>query len=136
LLPDSRALPIISELTDDGLHAVAADSEGDHQLWFAAGEEAVRAAILLPIDPNFWWRYRNAGRLVRRLEGQRAGRWPRNQRLSTFQLHRAALMLRAWDGVESGASRRTVASVLLNQNLVTLRSTGRTRRSDAGSHAS
>ncbi|MGX9943095.1 DNA -binding domain-containing protein [Bradyrhizobium denitrificans] len=121
LLPDSRALPILSELTGDGLHAVAADSEGDHQLWFAGGGEAVHAAILLPIDPNFWWRYRNAGRLVRRLEGQRAGRWPRDQRLSAFQLHRAALMLRAWDGVESGASRRTVASVLLNQNLATLR---------------
>jgi hypothetical protein len=120
-LPDPRALPIFGELTGDGLHAIAADSEGDHQLWFAAGGEAVRAAILLPIDPNFWWRHRNAGRLVRRLEGQRAGRWPRDQRLSAFQVHRAALMLRAWDGIESGASRRTVASVLLNRDLATLR---------------
>lgn len=30
-------------------------------------------------------------------------------------------MLRAWDGVESGASRRIVAAVLLNQNVETLR---------------
>ena len=49
---------------------------------------------MLPIDPNFWWRYRNAGRLVRRLEGKRSGPWPHDQRLSAFQLHRAALMLR------------------------------------------
>ncbi len=76
---------------------------------------------MLPIDPNFWWRYRNAGRLVRRLEGKRSGPWPHDQRLSAFQLHRAALMLRAWDGVESGASRRAIASVLLNHNLNTLR---------------
>ncbi len=120
-LPDPHTLPILSELTGDGLHAVVADSDGDHQLWFVAGRKAVRAAILLPIDPSFWWRYRNAGRLVRRLEGQRSGRPPRDQRLSAFQLHRAALMLRAWDGIESGASRRTVASVLLNQNVATLR---------------
>lgn len=30
-------------------------------------------------------------------------------------------MLRAWDGVGSGASRRTVASILLNQSVDTLR---------------
>ncbi len=114
-------LPVLGELTGDGFHAIAADSEGDHRLWFDNGKEPVRAAILLPIDPHFWWRHRNAGRLVRRLQGQRTGRWPVEQRLSTFQLHRAALMLRAWDGVESGASRRAVASVLLNQNLATLR---------------
>lgn len=121
LLPDPRALPILGELTGNGLHAIAADGEGDHQLWFANGAEPVKAAILLPVDSHFWWRHRNAGRLVRRLEGKRAGRWPREQRLSAFQLHRAALMLRAWDGVESGASRRIVAAVLLNKDVETLR---------------
>jgi hypothetical protein len=30
-------------------------------------------------------------------------------------------MLRAWDGVESGASRRIVASILLNRNVEALR---------------
>ncbi|WP_368904746.1 DUF2285 domain-containing protein [Taklimakanibacter lacteus] len=120
-LPDPRALPILGELTGDGLHVVAADSEGDHQLWFDTGAEPVHAAIVLPVDPHFWWRHRNAGRLVRRLEGKRAGRWPREQRLSQFQLHRAALMLRAWDGVESGASRRIVAGILLNRDVEALR---------------
>ncbi|GAB1715404.1 MAG: hypothetical protein NTAFB05_04460 [Nitrobacter sp.] len=120
-LPDPRALSVLGELTGDGFHAVAADSEGDHQLCFAAGAKAVRAAILLPVDPHFWWRYRNAGRLMRRLEGKRAGRWPRDQRLSAFQLHRAALMLRAWDGMESGASRRFIAGILLNKDVEGLR---------------
>lgn len=103
------------------MHVIAADSEGDHQLWFETGAEPVPAAIVLPVDPHFWWRHRNAGRLVRRLEGNRTGRWSREQRLSRFQLHRAALMLRAWDGVESGASRRIVAGLLLNRNVETLR---------------
>lgn len=120
-LPDPRALPVLGELTGDGLHAIAADGEGDHQLWFDKGAGPVQAAIVLPVDQHFWWRHRNAGRLVRRLEGKRAGRWPREQRLSPFQLHRAALMLRAWDGVESGASRRIVAGLLLNRNVEVLR---------------
>lgn len=120
-LPDSRRLPVRGELTGDGLHAIADDDDGDHQLWFGYGAEPVQAAILLPIDPHFWWRYRNAGRLVRRLQGMRPGRWPHEQRLSAFQLHRAALMLRAWDGVESGASHRNVAGILLNRNVEALR---------------
>lgn len=121
LLTDSWTLPFRGELTGDGLHAIADDEEGNHQLWFDTGAEPVEAAILLPIDRRFWWRHRNAARLVRRLEGKRSGRSPHEQRLSAFQLHRAALMLRAWDGVESGASRRTVASILLNHSLDTLR---------------
>jgi hypothetical protein len=120
-LPDPRALPVLGELTDDGFHAIAADGEGDHLLWFAIGAKPIHAAILLPVDRHFWWRYRNAGRFVRWFEGHRAGRWPRAQRLSRFQLHRAALMLRAWDGVKSGASRRIVAGILLNRNVEALR---------------
>ncbi|MCB1393593.1 MAG: DUF2285 domain-containing protein [Nitrobacter sp.] len=73
------------------------------------------------MDAHFWWRYRNAGRLMRRLEGRCSGRWPREQRLSPFQLHRAALMLRAWDGVEAGASRRFIAGILLNKDVEALR---------------
>ncbi|MFA5951861.1 MAG: DUF2285 domain-containing protein [Hyphomicrobium sp.] len=64
---------------------------------------------------------RSALRLNRRLDGKSSGRWLRELRLSGFQLHRAAQMLRAWDGVESGASRRTVAGVLLNRDVETLR---------------
>ncbi len=50
-----------------------------------------------------------------------SGRWPRAQRLSAFQIHRAALMLRAFDGVKSGASRRIIAGVILNKDVEALR---------------
>nr|WP_245429089.1 DUF2285 domain-containing protein [Phyllobacterium phragmitis] len=73
------------------------------------------------MDEHFFWRHRNAGRFVRRLEGKRPGILPRAQRLTAFQIHRAALMLRAWDGMEAGASRRMIASVLLNRKIETLR---------------
>lgn len=121
MLPDPRILTLLGEVESDGLHAIAEDDEGDHRLWFPKGARPIRAAILLPIDAHFWWRHRNAARLKHRLDGQPSGRWPREQRLSRFQLHRAALMLRAWDGVESGASRRAVAGVLLNKDVEALR---------------
>ena len=46
---------------------------------------------------------------------------PREERLTRFQLHRAALMLRVWDGVESGEPRRLIASILINEKVRTLR---------------
>ena len=39
-------------------------------------------------------------------------------------------MLRAWDGVESGASRRIVAGILLNRNVEALRATHQDRVAD------
>ncbi len=111
----------MGELANDGLHAIAEDEAGDHRLWFRNGDEPSRAGIFLPLDEHFFWRHRNAARLKRRLDGKPSGPWPRQQRLSTFQLRRAALMLRAWDGVESGASRRVIAAVLINRTVETLR---------------
>lgn len=60
-------------------------------------------------------------RLQRLLGSQPSGRWPREQRLTRFQFHRASLMLRAWDGGESGATRRHVASVILNPDVASMR---------------
>lgn len=80
-----------------------------------------RAAVVIPLDEFFFWRIRSATRLQRLIDGKHAGAWPPEQRLSRFQLHRAALMLRAWDGVGSGASRRAIASVLLNRDVEALR---------------
>lgn len=121
MLPDPRLLPVRGELAPDGLHAIAEDHQGDHRLWFRDGGEPTKAGILLPLDDQFWWRHRNAARLKRRLEGKKSGPPPRQQRLSRFQIHRAALMLRASDGVESGASRRAIAAVLLNRDVEMLR---------------
>lgn len=120
-LPDPRTPPVLAELIGDGLHAVIADHDGDHRFWLRDGSEVRSAAVLIPLDEHFDWRMRSAFRLKRRLDGKPSGRWPREQRLSRFQLHRAALMLRTWDGVTSGASRRAVAGVLLNREVETLR---------------
>ncbi|WP_425350250.1 DUF2285 domain-containing protein [Phyllobacterium phragmitis] len=120
-LPDPQTLPADGRLARDGLHTLVADDDGDHRLWFPDGNEPTKSAIVLPIDEHFFWRHRNAGRFVRRLEGKRPGILPRAQRLTAFQIHRAALMLRAWDGMEAGASRRMIASVLLNRKIETLR---------------
>lgn len=97
------------------------DGDGDHQLWFPEGGSAIGMAALIPFDSHFLWRVRSAARLKRRLGGEPAGPWPREQRLTAFQLRHAALMLRAWDGVASGSSRRQVASLLLNPDVERLR---------------
>lgn len=78
-------------------------------------------AFVIPRDQNFLWRIRNVMRLHRLLDGLPSGQWPRAQRLTRFQRHQASLMLRAWDGVESGASRRQVAAVLLNPDVASMR---------------
>lgn len=71
---------------------------------FPHAEQPASTAFLIPRDGHFLWRIRSALRLHRLLASQPFGRWPREQRLTRFQFHRASLMLRAWDGVESGAS--------------------------------
>ncbi len=103
------------------MHALIAHDGGDHRLWIPDSCALAASAILIPRDRYFLWRVRSAVRLHLMLEGQQSRGWPREQRLTPFQLHRAALMLRVWDGVESGASRRHVAGVVLNGEAQTLR---------------
>ncbi|MFH1795563.1 MAG: DUF2285 domain-containing protein [Pseudomonadota bacterium] len=98
-----------------------ADDHGDHRIWFPHGEQPASAAFLIPYDVHFLWRIRSVLRLHRLLGGQPSGAWPREQRLTRFQVHRASLMLRAWDGVESGATRRHVASIILNPDVAFMR---------------
>ncbi len=105
----------------NGLHAIIADDHGDHGIWLPKGEQPASTAFLIPHDAHFLWRVRSALRLHRLLGSRPSGRWPREQRLTRFQLHRASLMLRAWDGVESGATRRHVASVILNPDVAFMR---------------
>ena len=118
---DPATLRAAGALVQGQLHAVVADASGDHRLWLQNGTGAVQAAVLIPLDDHFDQRVQNAQRLYRRLNGRPTGPQPLWQRLSTYQLHRIALMLRAWDGTESGASRREVASVLLNRDVMMLR---------------
>lgn len=55
-------------------------------------------------------------RFHRLLTGRPARPIPSLQALSASQRHRAILMLRAWDGAESGASRRDIAGVLFRSD--------------------
>lgn len=112
---------MLSGQAEDGLHALIADDGGDHRLWIPDGSARADSAIVIPRDRYFLWRVRSAVRLHLKLEGKPSRGWPREQCLTPFQLHRAALMLRAWDGVEAGVSRRHVASVILDENAGMLR---------------
>lgn len=120
-LPDLEKLGAVARRSDDGLHALVADDNGDHRFWIPHGGVLLSTAILIPRDRHFLWRVRSAMRLHLKLEGKPSRGWPREQRLTPFQLRRTALMLRAWDGVESGASRRHVAGVILNDDVKALR---------------
>lgn len=120
-LPHPRLRSAHVEATEDGLHAFLSDGRDDHHLWYPQGDQLDGASVLIPLDGHVPWRVKNVLRLYRRLQGQPAGPWPREQKLSRFQLHRAALMLRAFDGVASGASWRQVAGVLLNRDVERLR---------------
>lgn len=120
-LPDLEGLAAFVGVAEDGLHALFAGDEGDHRLWLPDTSALAATAILIPRDRYFMWRVRSAVRLHLKLEGKPSPGWPREQRLTPFQLHRAALMLRAWDGVESGVSRRHVAGVILGGDAGALR---------------
>lgn len=120
-LIDPEGLAVVAQRTDDGLHALIADDDGEHRLWIPYRGLLLGTAVLIPRDRYFMWRVRSAVRLHLKLEGKPSRGWPREQRLTPFQLHRAALMLRAWDGVESGASRRHVAGVILNDDVEAMR---------------
>lgn len=120
-LTDPEGLAVVAGRSDDGLHALVADDDGEHRLWIPHQGLLIGTAMLIPRDKYFMWRVRSAVRLHLKLEGKPSRGWPREQRLTAFQLHRAALMLRAWDGVESGASRRHVAGVILNEDVEAMR---------------
>lgn len=121
-LPDSEELVARTGQAGDGLHVLIADESGYHRLWIPDGSALAASAILIPRDRYFLWRVRSAVRLHLKLEGKPSRGWPREQCLTPFQIHRAALMLRAWDGVKAGASRRLIASILLNREVQALRS--------------
>ncbi len=120
-LPDQFEVLLSSTRSAEGLHAVVAEDEGDHRIWVADEDQPVTTAFVIPRDRHFLWRMRNALRLHLHLEKKPTGRRHRDQLLSRFQIHRASLMLRSWDAVESGASRRHVASILLNPDVADMR---------------
>jgi hypothetical protein len=118
---DTSTLPVVGEWLDDDLHAIAEDEAGLHRLWFQGARAPFGAAALIPFDENYWLRRASTDRFYRWLEAKPSGPLPRSQRLSPYESHRYGLMLQAWDGVKAGATRRRVASVVLNRDVMKLR---------------
>ncbi|WP_240540258.1 DUF2285 domain-containing protein [Paracoccus sp. pheM1] len=96
----------------DGLHGIVDDAGGDHRLWFPQGVARIRLAVLVPLDEDLMIRLNSIRRFHRLLTGRPVRPIPSLLALSASERYRATLMLRAWDGAESGASRRDIAGVL------------------------
>jgi hypothetical protein len=99
---------------DDGRHLLIDDPDGPHRLWLVEDIHARGNAFLIPFDNDFGARLHSLQRLHRRLVGQRSGSPLRSLQLTALQRARLALQLRALDGELEGASRRDIATVLLD----------------------
>lgn len=103
------------------LYAVVPDEAGNHHLFLPQGQETARPAFIIPFDEHFVLRMQSLQRFYRRLTSNASGPLPRPLRLTSYQIHRCALMLRAWDGTRAGASHRDIAGTLFHRDVLTLR---------------
>ena len=106
--------------TDDGRHVLVDDPDGRHRVWLIEDVRAHGSAFLIPFDDDFGARLHSLQRLHRRLTGKRTGPPLRSLRLSPLQRARLTLQVRALDGEQAGASRREIASVLLDPSARTI----------------
>ena len=114
IAPD-RLAPITARAdTENGVHILLDDPDGRHRLWLIQDEQARGSAFLIPFDDDFSARLHSLQRLHRRLTGPRAGPPLRSLQLSPLQRTRLTLLVRALDGEKAGASRREIATVLLD----------------------
>lgn len=109
-----------SDDVDDGRHLLIDDPDGPHRLWLVEDIHARGNAFLIPFDNDFGTRLHSLQRLHRRLTGKRAGPPLRSLQLSPLQRARLALQVRALDGEQAGASRREIASALLDPSARTI----------------
>jgi hypothetical protein len=98
------------------MHGIIPDVQGDHRLWFPQGAARIRLAVLVPLDEDLMLRLNGIRRFHRLLTGRPVRPIPSLQALSASERQRAVLMLRAWDGAASGASRRDIAGVLFRSD--------------------
>jgi len=121
-LLDPFAPAFAGHMAVDGFHAVVRDKYGDHHVWLPQGQRVINAVMWVPPDEYYYEREQCVRRFYYWLAGKSSGPLPRWLRFSRYQIHRLSLMLRVWDGVEAGASRQEIASVLFNAELGKLRS--------------
>ncbi|MBB4096218.1 DUF2285 domain-containing protein [Brucella pecoris] len=121
-LLDPLAPAFAGHMAADGFHAVVRDKYGDHYVWLPQGQRVINAVMSIPPDEYYNEREQCVRRFYSWLAGKPSGPLPRWLRFSRYQIHRFSLMLRVWDGVQAGASRQEIASVLINSELGKLRS--------------
>ena len=93
----------------DGTHLLL-EPGGAHRLQLLrAGPEGVTDAAIIPLDPDGFARLEAVCRLLARMHGRKI---PPDSRMTHQRLRRAQLMLRAYDGRETGATHREIAQVL------------------------
>lgn len=110
-------LPLAPVLrASDGLHGIVDDADSYHRLWFPRGAARIRLAVLVPLDEDLMLRLNSIRRFHRLLTGRPVRPIPSLQALSASERQRAILMLRAWDGAASGASRRDISGVLFRSD--------------------
>jgi hypothetical protein len=110
-----RLSPVIKHAdTENGRHILLDDPEGRHRIWLMENVHARGSAFLIPLDDDLGARLHSLQRLHRRLTGKRAGPPLRSLQLSPPRRARLALLVRALDGEQEGASRREIAAVLLD----------------------
>lgn len=105
---------LASVIVADGRHVLLADLDGAHQLWLTSTTIGQRVSFVIPFDDDLGARLHGIQRLHRRLAGRRSGPLLRSLQLTQRQRTWLALQLRALDGLADGASRREIASVLLD----------------------
>jgi hypothetical protein len=106
---------LMSVQTRDGRHVLLNDPAGRHRLWLVGGVRRRGSAFLIPFDGEFGARLHSLQRLHRRLAGRQAGPLLRSQRLSVRQRAHLTFLLRALDGEQEGATRRELATILLDE---------------------
>jgi hypothetical protein len=97
-----------SQIAEDGRHIVLDDPDGDHRLWLLSPPGGPMMIGLL-IDDDFDLRHRAAARLYRRLRGLPAGAAPPGQAVTSFQRSRLTMLLRIFDRLVGGCSKREIA---------------------------
>ena len=104
----------VSRHDGEALQVVLDDIAGEHRLWLPDIADGQGLAVLIPLDPTFGVRLESAARFHRRLSGVPSGPLPRRWRLTARQHRRYALMLRAFDLREAGATYRDIAVALID----------------------
>lgn len=93
----------------DGIHLLLEPGAGHRLQLLRTVPDGVADAAIIPLDADGLARLEAVYRLLARMNGRKI---PPDKRLTHQRLRRAQLMLRAYDGRETGATHREIARVL------------------------